>query len=99
MYPASPALGKFYIVTDGNTHPEEGVALSAPSNTASNNHNRNPVHLPCAGAYLIFWRVVDEAIVGMGFTSMWDKMKLPVGGEWAAVKCQCSGGACVTRLL
>lgn len=53
MYPSSPALGKFYIVTDGNTHPE-------------------------SGAYLIFWRVVDEAVVGMGFTSIWDKMKLPV---------------------
>ena len=26
MYPSSPALGKFYIVTDGNTHPEDGTS-------------------------------------------------------------------------
>jgi hypothetical protein len=36
---------------------------------------------PEQGAYLIFWRVVDEAIVGMGFASMWGKMKLPVSVE------------------
>lgn len=42
----SPALGKFYIITDG---PEKK-----------------------------FWGVLDEAIVAMGFTSLWSKMKLPV---------------------
>ena len=26
-----------------------------------------------------FWRVLDDAIVGMGFTSLWSTFKLP---EW-----------------
>lgn len=47
LYANSPALGKFYVITDG---PE---------------------------AY--FWKILDEAIIGMGFTSIWQKMKLP---EW-----------------
>lgn len=45
LYPGSPALGKFYIITDG---PEQK-----------------------------FWRVLDQAVVGMGFTSLWSKFKLP----------------------
>lgn len=45
LYPGSPALGKFYIVTDGP--PQK------------------------------FWRVLDEAVVAMGFQSLWSKMHLP----------------------
>ena len=52
LYPNSPALGKFYIVTDGKTHPK-------------------------GEQYLIFWKILDEAIVAMGFTSLWKKMHLP----------------------
>ena len=52
LYPDSPALGKFYIVTDGKTHPN-------------------------GEQYLIFWKELDEAVKGMGFTSLWDKAKLP----------------------
>lgn len=51
LYPKSPALGKFYIVTDGLTHPQD--------------------------QYLIFWKELDRAIVGMGFASLWGKMHLP----------------------
>lgn len=66
LYPGSPALGKFYIITDG---PEQN-----------------------------FWRVLDQAVVAMGFVSLWSKMKLPtwfmmglahlvvlLGNCWAAV--------------
>ena len=52
LYPNSPALGKFYIVTDGKTHPD-------------------------GEQYLIFWKVLDEAVKAMGFTSLWDKAHLP----------------------
>jgi nucleoside-diphosphate-sugar epimerase len=52
LYKGSPVLGKFYIATDGATHPEPG-------------------------AYCIFWREVDKAVTGMGFTSLYDKFKLP----------------------
>jgi nucleoside-diphosphate-sugar epimerase len=45
LYPGSPALGKFYVVTDG-----------APQK---------------------FWNVLDEAIIAMGFVSLWSKFKLP----------------------
>eukprot|EP00611_Tribonema_gayanum_P031056 TRINITY_DN8833_c0_g1_i1.p1 TRINITY_DN8833_c0_g1~~TRINITY_DN8833_c0_g1_i1.p1 ORF type:complete len:366 (-),score=106.07 TRINITY_DN8833_c0_g1_i1:422-1489(-) len=45
LRPGSPALGKFYIVTDGG--------------------------------YQIFWKVLDRAVVAMGFTSIWTKTKLP----------------------
>jgi nucleoside-diphosphate-sugar epimerase len=45
LYPGSPALGKFYIITDG---PEQN-----------------------------FWKVLDEAVVAMGFVSLWTKFKLP----------------------
>jgi nucleoside-diphosphate-sugar epimerase len=45
LYPGSPALGKYYVVTDG-----PGV---------------------------VFWKVLDEAIINMGFTSLWSKMHLP----------------------
>ncbi len=45
LYPNSPALGKFYIITDG---PEQQ-----------------------------FWKVLDEAVIAMGFTSLWSKFKLP----------------------
>lgn len=54
LYPNSPALGKFYIVTDGKTHPD-------------------------GEQYLIFWKILDEAIVGMGFPSLWGKAHLPLG--------------------
>lgn len=53
LYPGSPALGKFYIVTDGKTHPE-------------------------GEQYLIFWKILDEAITTMGFTSIWSKTHLPL---------------------
>lgn len=45
LYPGSPALGKFYIITDG---PEQN-----------------------------FWNVLDEAVIAMGFVSLWTKFKLP----------------------
>jgi len=45
LFPGSPALGKFYIITDG---PDQK-----------------------------FWRVLDQAIIAMGFASLWTKMKLP----------------------
>ena len=45
LYPSSPALGKFYIITDGEPQ--------------------------------VFWKVLDEAVVGMGFESLWLKFKLP----------------------
>jgi nucleoside-diphosphate-sugar epimerase len=45
LYAGSPALGKFYIVTDGKPQ--------------------------------VFWQVLDEAVVAMGFTSLWSKMHLP----------------------
>jgi sterol-4alpha-carboxylate 3-dehydrogenase (decarboxylating) len=45
LYENSPALGKFYVITDG-----------APQK---------------------FWSALDQAVVGMGFTSLWTKMKLP----------------------
>ncbi|KAL7549704.1 hypothetical protein ACHAWF_012969 [Thalassiosira exigua] len=54
LFPNSPALGKFYIVTDGKTHPN-------------------------GEQYLIFWKILDEAVKGMGFTSLWDKAHLPKG--------------------
>ena len=45
LYANSPALGKFYVITDGPAVP--------------------------------FWKVLDQAIVAMGFTSLWSKFKLP----------------------
>ncbi|KAL3791782.1 hypothetical protein ACHAWO_005702 [Cyclotella atomus] len=54
LYPNSPALGKFYIVTDGTTHPE-------------------------GNQYLNFWRILDEAVIGMGAKSLWSKAHLPKG--------------------
>ncbi|CAM9764477.1 unnamed protein product, partial [Phaeothamnion confervicola] len=45
LYKGSPALGQFYIVTDGD--------------------------------FQLFWRVLDQAAVSMGFASMWTKFKLP----------------------
>ena len=53
LYAKSPALGKFYICTDGTTHPN-------------------------GEQYLVFWKELDRAIVGMGFPSIWAKFKLPV---------------------
>lgn len=52
LYPDSPALGKFYIVTDGSTH-------------------------PFSAGYANLWDSLDEAVIGMGFTSLWSKFKLP----------------------
>jgi nucleoside-diphosphate-sugar epimerase len=45
LYEGSPALGKYYVVTDGP-----------------------PIK---------FWRVLDQAIIAMGFVSIFSKMKLP----------------------
>mmetsp|Transcript_17285 Transcript_17285/g.36248 ORF Transcript_17285/g.36248 Transcript_17285/m.36248 type:complete len:426 (-) Transcript_17285:184-1461(-) len=52
LYPNSPALGKFYIVTDGKTHPN-------------------------GEQYLIFWKILDEAVQAMGLKSLWEKAHLP----------------------
>merc|ERR1739838_83523 len=52
LYPDSPALGKFYIVTDGKTHPD-------------------------GNQYLVFWKELDQAVVAMGFKSLWEKAHLP----------------------
>ena len=46
LYPGSPALGKYYVVTD-----------------------ETPQY---------FWKVLDQAVVGMGFTSLFSKAKIPV---------------------
>lgn len=52
LYPGSPALGNFYIVTDMDTHThKEG--------------------------YIYFYEEIDKAIVGMGFDSVFGKVKLP----------------------
>jgi len=52
LFPGSPALGKFYIVTDMETHTfEEG--------------------------YVFLWDELDRAVVGMGWPSIKEKMKLP----------------------
>jgi len=63
----SAALGQFYIVTDGDTHPyKEG--------------------------YLIFWKELDRAIVGMGFRSLASKAHLPMWLLWPlACICDCIG--------
>ncbi len=45
LYPGSPALGKYYVVTDGPP--------------------------------ILFWKVLDQAIIAMGFASIWAKFKLP----------------------
>jgi nucleoside-diphosphate-sugar epimerase len=45
LHEGSPALGKFYVVTDGPA--------------------------------IQFWKVLDQAVVAMGFTSLWSKFKLP----------------------
>jgi sterol-4alpha-carboxylate 3-dehydrogenase (decarboxylating) len=45
LYPSSPALGRFYVITDGPA--------------------------------VKFWKVLDQAVVAMGFTSLWSKMHLP----------------------
>lgn len=47
LYTGSPALGRYFVVTDG-----PGVK---------------------------FWRVLDEAIVAMGFHSLWKKFHFPTG--------------------
>jgi len=52
LTPGSKAVGKFYIVTDGKTHPE-------------------------GEQYLLFWKILDEAFVECGFTSIWKKPHLP----------------------
>ena len=53
LYPKSPALGKFYITTDGRTHPG-------------------------GEQYLVFWKEMDRAVVGMGFPSLWAKFHYPI---------------------
>lgn len=45
LFPGSPALGKFYVITDGPPQ--------------------------------VFWKVLDQAVVGMGFRSLWNKTHLP----------------------
>ncbi|CCW61119.1 unnamed protein product [Phytomonas sp. EM1] len=52
LFRGSPILGKFYIVTDGSTHPEPG-------------------------AYCIFWKEIDKAIVKMNFCSIQKKIHYP----------------------
>jgi nucleoside-diphosphate-sugar epimerase len=58
LYKDSPVLGKFYITTDGDTHP----GATDP---------KKP------GAYCVFWKEIDKAVVGLGFPSLWSKFKLP----------------------
>eukprot|EP00596_Hydrurales_sp_CCMP1899_P007066 CAMPEP_0119037068 /NCGR_PEP_ID=MMETSP1177-20130426/5174_1 /TAXON_ID=2985 /ORGANISM="Ochromonas sp, Strain CCMP1899" /LENGTH=380 /DNA_ID=CAMNT_0006997801 /DNA_START=54 /DNA_END=1193 /DNA_ORIENTATION=- len=45
LYPDSPALGKYYVITDGPPQ--------------------------------FFWKVLDQAVIGMGFTSLFSKFKIP----------------------
>jgi nucleoside-diphosphate-sugar epimerase len=47
LYPNSPALGQFYIVTDGEPH--------------------------------LFWKLINQAVLQMGFTDLYSKFHLP---EW-----------------
>lgn len=74
LYKGSPALGKFYIVTDGDTH-------------------------PFAAGYAHLWDVVDEAVVAMGFASVWSKYKLPTWLLYPlAYACNVVGWALGTKL-
>lgn len=52
LFKGSPVLGKFYICTDGSSHPEPQ-------------------------AYCYFWKELDKAVVGMGFSSIQSKFHLP----------------------
>ncbi|RHY38823.1 hypothetical protein DYB28_000963 [Aphanomyces astaci] len=74
LYPGSPALGKFYVATDGHTHtfPE---------------------------GYSYFWKTVDEAVVAMGFPSLWEKAMLPSWLLWPAAYVSEAVGWLVGRKL
>lgn len=52
LYEGSKALGKFYVCTDGATHPDPR-------------------------GFSIFWKELDQAVMGMGFQSLYSKMALP----------------------
>ncbi len=48
---------------------------------------------------LVFWRVIDEAVIGMGFTSIWTKLRLPVALLWLiALVCELIGALCGVRM-
>eukprot|EP00439_Symbiodinium_sp_Y106_P017890 s2123_g2.t1 len=68
LYKESPHLGKFYVCTDGATHPHpeaQGVRLQETSRLAS------------LQGYSVFWEELDQAVTGMGFDSLYSKMALP----------------------
>lgn len=52
LFKGSPVLGKFYVATDGKTHPG-GVQ------------------------YAVFWKELDKAVVGVGSTSLYNRIHLP----------------------
>lgn len=52
LYEKSPTLGKFYVCTDGPTHPDPR-------------------------GFSLFWKELDQAIVAMGFDSIYAKFALP----------------------
>ena len=48
---------------------------------------------------LVFWRVIDEAVIGLGFTSIWTKLRLPVALLWLiALVCELIGALCGVRM-
>ena len=65
--PGGKALGQFYIVTDGATHPfPEG--------------------------YLLFWDILEEAALHMGFSSIKARVSLPMWLLWLlATVCEAIG--------
>lgn len=68
LYPGSPALGKFYIVTDGSTHPhKEGYAKFYQSYDE-------------VGSMFVRCQTDDrhsQAVTGMGFTSLYKRFHVP----------------------
>ena len=98
----SPALGKFYIVTDGETHPhKEGhpilraYLLDLPYSRTRSYVLTCPYLLRTCShqeGYSIFWKALDEAIVYMGFDSIAAKMHLPMWLLWSvAYVCEAIG--------
>jgi nucleoside-diphosphate-sugar epimerase len=57
LVPGGKALGQFYIVTDGATH-------------------------PFAEGYLLFWDILEEASLHMGFSSIKNRVSLPMWLLW-----------------
>jgi nucleoside-diphosphate-sugar epimerase len=74
LYPGSPALGKFYIVTDMETHTNPGTVLRLGVQSCL-------THAPAEGS-CFFYDELDKAVTGMGFTSIKSKFSVP---KWLLV--------------